>query len=456
MRDLLISMPADADRDLVGWLNEEFATMDPNGLALDAFVLEGGLLRYEVPGGRAPATLSAVSPRPTRPAIRWPWRRRSRWRTGSRCRSRRSRTCGRPARGRGLAVAEVPDPGVGALGVGRERDPQAVHAEVERDPRWLAGRVGGRRRRSRRGARRRLGRGPRRRLGRRLRRGIRCRRVRGIRSGRVGRPTRGRAVGPIVGRRGRVGRVGDVGRVDRDAVGPRRPAVGRRLEGRRAAGFVGWAPSGGTSATAPSPPGGPGVPATSSTSPRGRRDVAPTPRAIPTANRLTTSAPATASRRRRRPGRNGWRHRDGRRRGGRRGEWPSPAGLERRRQARWPSRHDRRRGAGQATGEIRLADDRRGIGDADRRRAHGGGGNRGQRDRPAWPRPRRGSRRGPSRPAPCAPRAARARCGTVARAARRPSSRGRRRQGPQPRSRDSARAAMTLGSAASTPRERGC
>ena len=47
MRDLLISMPEDADRELVGWLNEEFASMDPNGLALDAFVLEGGALRYE-------------------------------------------------------------------------------------------------------------------------------------------------------------------------------------------------------------------------------------------------------------------------------------------------------------------------------------------------------------------------------------------------------------------------
>ena len=33
MRDLLISMPVDADRELVGWLNDEFATMDPNGLA---------------------------------------------------------------------------------------------------------------------------------------------------------------------------------------------------------------------------------------------------------------------------------------------------------------------------------------------------------------------------------------------------------------------------------------
>jgi hypothetical protein len=47
MRDLLISLPADADRDLVGWLNEEFANLDPNGLALDAFVLEDGDLRYE-------------------------------------------------------------------------------------------------------------------------------------------------------------------------------------------------------------------------------------------------------------------------------------------------------------------------------------------------------------------------------------------------------------------------
>jgi hypothetical protein len=50
MRDLLISMPAGADRAFVAWLNEEFAGMDPNGLALDAFVLEDGRLRYEVLG----------------------------------------------------------------------------------------------------------------------------------------------------------------------------------------------------------------------------------------------------------------------------------------------------------------------------------------------------------------------------------------------------------------------
>jgi hypothetical protein len=47
MRDLLISMPADADRRFVAWVNEEFAAMDPNGLALDGFMLEGGEMRYE-------------------------------------------------------------------------------------------------------------------------------------------------------------------------------------------------------------------------------------------------------------------------------------------------------------------------------------------------------------------------------------------------------------------------
>jgi hypothetical protein len=47
MRDLLISMPPDADRGFAGWLNEEFSTMDPNGLELDAFALVDGTLRYE-------------------------------------------------------------------------------------------------------------------------------------------------------------------------------------------------------------------------------------------------------------------------------------------------------------------------------------------------------------------------------------------------------------------------
>jgi hypothetical protein len=56
MRDILISMPADADRAFAGWINEEFSEMDPNGLALDAFVLEEGTLRYETL--RPPSRLS--------------------------------------------------------------------------------------------------------------------------------------------------------------------------------------------------------------------------------------------------------------------------------------------------------------------------------------------------------------------------------------------------------------
>jgi hypothetical protein len=47
MRDILISLPPDADRGQVAWLNEEFAAMDPNGLDLDAFLLEDEVLRYE-------------------------------------------------------------------------------------------------------------------------------------------------------------------------------------------------------------------------------------------------------------------------------------------------------------------------------------------------------------------------------------------------------------------------
>jgi hypothetical protein len=47
MRDILISMPVDADRAFVAWINDEFAEMDPNGLALDAFVLDDAGLRYE-------------------------------------------------------------------------------------------------------------------------------------------------------------------------------------------------------------------------------------------------------------------------------------------------------------------------------------------------------------------------------------------------------------------------
>lgn len=47
MRDLLISLPVDVDRTFAWWMNDEFSSMDPNGLALDAVVLEEGTLRYE-------------------------------------------------------------------------------------------------------------------------------------------------------------------------------------------------------------------------------------------------------------------------------------------------------------------------------------------------------------------------------------------------------------------------
>jgi hypothetical protein len=56
MRDLLISLPPDVDRRFAAWLNEELAVMDPNGLALDAFLLEAGALWYErlpAPGASA-------------------------------------------------------------------------------------------------------------------------------------------------------------------------------------------------------------------------------------------------------------------------------------------------------------------------------------------------------------------------------------------------------------------
>ena len=57
MRDLLISLPADVDRMFAAWLMDELASMDPNGLALECFVLDGGVLRYE----RLPALDSHTS-----------------------------------------------------------------------------------------------------------------------------------------------------------------------------------------------------------------------------------------------------------------------------------------------------------------------------------------------------------------------------------------------------------
>ena len=52
MRDILISVPPDTDTAWLAWLNDEFAEMDPNGLALDAFRLEAGELRYVSFGSR--------------------------------------------------------------------------------------------------------------------------------------------------------------------------------------------------------------------------------------------------------------------------------------------------------------------------------------------------------------------------------------------------------------------
>jgi hypothetical protein len=53
MRDILISVPPGTDTAWLAWINDEFADMDPNGLALDAFLLEeDGELRYEALGSR--------------------------------------------------------------------------------------------------------------------------------------------------------------------------------------------------------------------------------------------------------------------------------------------------------------------------------------------------------------------------------------------------------------------
>jgi hypothetical protein len=46
MRDLLVALPVDAEAEFVAWLNDELASMDPNGLALEAFILGEGPLRY--------------------------------------------------------------------------------------------------------------------------------------------------------------------------------------------------------------------------------------------------------------------------------------------------------------------------------------------------------------------------------------------------------------------------
>jgi hypothetical protein len=57
MRDLLLALPADVDRGFAAWLNEEFAAMDPNGLALDGFMSGGGDVRYEAFGPSGPRSV---------------------------------------------------------------------------------------------------------------------------------------------------------------------------------------------------------------------------------------------------------------------------------------------------------------------------------------------------------------------------------------------------------------
>jgi hypothetical protein len=47
MRDLVVALDAHVDRGFAAWLNEELAAIDPNALALDAFVLDERSLSYE-------------------------------------------------------------------------------------------------------------------------------------------------------------------------------------------------------------------------------------------------------------------------------------------------------------------------------------------------------------------------------------------------------------------------
>lgn len=60
MRDVLVSLPENVDRAFAAWLNDELATMDPNGLALDAFVAEGGAITYERLAGLGRAAAGAL------------------------------------------------------------------------------------------------------------------------------------------------------------------------------------------------------------------------------------------------------------------------------------------------------------------------------------------------------------------------------------------------------------
>ena len=53
MRDLIVSMGIEAEPGLAVWLNEELASLDPNGLAVEPFCFDGTELRLD-PAGRQP------------------------------------------------------------------------------------------------------------------------------------------------------------------------------------------------------------------------------------------------------------------------------------------------------------------------------------------------------------------------------------------------------------------
>jgi hypothetical protein len=51
MRNLLLAAPFDADREMIGWLRDEIAAEDPNGLDLPIFALVEGRLSVDRRGG---------------------------------------------------------------------------------------------------------------------------------------------------------------------------------------------------------------------------------------------------------------------------------------------------------------------------------------------------------------------------------------------------------------------
>ena len=67
MRNLLLAAPFDADREIVGWLRDEIAFEDPNGLDLPIFALVDGHLTIDRRGaGERPRAFTDVCARPRR------------------------------------------------------------------------------------------------------------------------------------------------------------------------------------------------------------------------------------------------------------------------------------------------------------------------------------------------------------------------------------------------------